>query len=78
MEPRNYELIYEFVHCKGTSTHVAGFAETETEAREWVRLQHERLHAEGKSEFRDEGFECPATLCPLKVCLPSFSFREAR
>lgn len=78
MKQNGFELIYEYVHCKGTVTHVAGFAESETEAREWVRLQHEKLQAGGKSEFMDVGFECPATVCPLKIGLPSFKYREAR
>ncbi len=78
MKREKFELIYEYVHCKGTVAHVAGFAETESEAREWVRTQQERLRTEGKSEFLDDGFECPATVCPLKAGLPSFSFREAR
>jgi len=77
MNERKYELIYEFVHCKGTVTHVAGLAESETEAREWVRVQQDRLKAGEKGDFNDDTFECPATLCPLKVCLPAFGYREA-
>lgn len=72
-----FDLICEYVHCKGTKREIVGIAESEESARQWVREQ-QLLAEKGESPFRYEDFECPATLCAMKDSPPSFSYSEHR
>jgi hypothetical protein len=70
-----YDLICEYVHCKGTKREIVGTVDSEESAMKWVRQQQD-LSERGESPYRYEDFDCPATLCALKESPPSFSYVE--
>ncbi len=76
MENENFELICEYIHCKGKSTHIAGTVATEAEAAGWVRSMQNAVQR-GEKPPREKGFVCKATVCPLKQSIPFYSYRKA-
>lgn len=77
MSVKRFELIYEYVHCNGASTHVAGVVDSEDEARAWVDLKNSSRDI-GECAIETDPTDCKVSLCPLKRGLPRYGFREVR
>lgn len=72
---KKYELIYGYRHCRGETSYGAGFADTEDEAREWVRLRSGEADENTVPPDTDPVCTCQAALCPLKLQAPWYSYR---
>ncbi len=77
MSRKRYELIYEYVHCSGISTHVAGVVDTEDEARTLVDLKNAARDG-GECAAETDPTDCGVSLCPLKRSVPRYGFREVK
>ena len=70
-----YELIYGFVHCRGKTTYVAGYADSQAEAEAWVQKNREAPLKYFKAPPDDPIRYCQAALCPFKRQKPWFDYR---
>jgi hypothetical protein len=70
--PEQYELLYGFVHCRGKTTYLAGYAHTRTEAEAWLKKNREAQSPTVKVPAEDPVRYCRAALCPLKKQKPWF------
>lgn len=76
MSDERFELICEFVHCKEKRIVIVGTADSDISADKWVKEQQD-LAAKGIFNYRDGDFKCPVTLCPMKDCVPAYSYRKS-
>lgn len=70
MPGERYQLIYGFVHCRGRTAYCAGYAESEEEARAWVKNHREGLCPGLKIPPEDPLRYCRAAWCPFRKQLP--------
>ena len=71
-----YELICEFIHCKGPVQVVMGTAGSEEKARKWVAAQ--KTCDAGLFKKFDPNCDCPVAFCAMRGQSPRFSYRESR
>jgi len=67
-----FDLIYEFVHCRGPQPVVVGEAASEGEARRWAAQRPDR---DGGTRRRDPLCDCPVACCALRGQPPRRTFR---
>lgn len=69
-----YQLVCEYMHCKGIHAQVVKTVETEAEARAWV--EHQRNGGNRPKMSADDPIRtCPVVRCPLKHPIPRYSFK---
>ena len=69
-----FELICEFVHCRGRHTVVLGKAASEDEARRWVEARRADVEA---LQRLDPNGDCPVACCALRGQPPRCGYRPA-
>ena len=70
-----FQLLCEYMHCKGIHTQVVSTVATEMEALEWV--EHQRNGGKRPKRSEDDPIRtCPVVRCPLKLPVPRYSFKR--
>ena len=73
-ETTEYELICEFVHCKGPVRVVVGTVDTEAAALHWVAEQ-QSADADRLRQY-DPNCDCPVAFCAMRGQPPRFKYRK--
>ena len=73
--PDRYELLYGFVHCRGKTTYIAGYANTRAEAEAWLQKNRGASSRTVKAPPEDPVRYCKAAWCPFKRQRPWFDIR---
>jgi hypothetical protein len=67
-----YQLVYEYIHCAGKTSRVAGVVQSEEEARRWVEENSARERVD--PALADPACSCPVTFCAMRSQKPVFSY----
>ena len=71
------ELIYGYQHCMGRTQYSAGYADSETAAKGWVREHACKGGLRMRVPAEDPVCWCPVVHCHMKRQRPWFGYRSA-